>query len=161
MDASSQTQDVMRSWIEAQQQLMTSWMDTVRGLSAGPAVKGWSDFVAAWQQSVMQGLDMQAEWVRRWTENLVATEGTPEQLREQIRAGQDMLQTWSRAQRELWQNWFEAMKSVNPGMDVGSVARMGQNMQQLWNDSMQCLIDTQSEWARRWMTGVGGPQAER
>jgi urease accessory protein UreF len=140
---------------------MKSWMDTIQGLSAGQASTGWSDVVSAWQQSVTQGLDMQAEWFHRWSESLATTEGTPQQMREQIRVGQEMMQTWSRAQKELWENWFEAMKSANPATDTANTARVGQSMQQLWGDAVQRLIDTQTAWARRWMASVGGPQAER
>jgi hypothetical protein len=161
METSSQPQDLMTSWITAQQQLMTSWMDAVRGLGGGQVARGWGDFVSAWQQSVTQGLDLQAEWMQRWSDNLASAEGTPEPLREQIRAGQDVFQNWTRAQKELWQIWFEAMKNANPAVDAGGVAQMGQNMQQLWGDAMQRLIDTQTAWTRRWMAGVGGPQGER
>lgn len=161
MDTSSQIEDVMRAWITAQQQLMTGWMDTMRGLSAGQGSTGWSDFVTAWQQSVTQGLDMQADWFHRWSEGLVATEGIPEPVREQIRTGQEMVQTWTRAQKELWQNWFEAMKSASPATDTGTMARAGQNMQHMWGEVMQGMIDTQTAWTRRWMTAMGGSQSGR
>jgi hypothetical protein len=160
MDASSRAQDLMRGWITAQQQLMTSWMDAMRTVSGGQSTGTWGDFVGAWQQSVTQGLDMQAEWVRNWAQGLTATEGTPEQMRAQIRAGQEMLENWNRAQRELWQNWFEALKNANAGADTGNMAQMGQNWQQAWTDSMQRLVDTQTAWARRWMPGIGSSQAE-
>jgi hypothetical protein len=156
MDEGKQSEDVIKRWAELQQKLLTSWLDTVRNLGGEQSAKVWSETLEAWQQSINQTMDTQANWARNWAETFAAAEGAPEGVREQVRRGQEVLQLWTDAQKELWQNWFKSMKTVLPAMESGSAAGAGQNMAQIWQDMGQKMIDAQAEWVRRWTGGTAG-----
>lgn len=153
-EASSQSHDLMRSWLSAQEELRKNWLDAMRELGRTPGSTAWTDTVETWQRSLTQALDMRTQWTRRWVGDLATNERAPEQLREQIEWGQDMLQRWTDAEKELWDIWFGVMKSMSPAMNPGGVARTGQTVAQIWRDGMQRLIDMQTDWAARWMTGT-------
>jgi gas vesicle protein len=153
MTSEQQTQDTFAAWAAAQQKLMQSWMDTVRGFTGGTGAALWNQTLDAWQRSVRQTMDAQNEWLRRWTESLSAGAGASQETQDRVREGQEMLQRWADAQRELWDGWFQVMRSLGSSTEPDSVVRVGQSMAQMWLGTTQRLMESQAEWVRRWMPG--------
>src|SRR5438105_1998081 len=100
MDESRPSANLIKTWADTQQQLLTNWLDTVRRLGGTPSREVWRQTVEAWHKSVQETLDAQAEWTRNWTETLATAKGTPEELRSLIQQGQEQLQHWIAAQRQ-------------------------------------------------------------
>ena len=144
-----------------QQTLLTQWIETMRSLGSGQGTTMWNETIQAWERSVQQSLDAQTTWVRSWTESLANANGIPQEMRDQVRAGQEALQQWTDAQRQLWQNWFGVIQNLNPSLEPGTGAQAGQNIAQLWQETMSRLVETQTEWARRWTTGGLGSSPQR
>ena len=84
-----------------QQKLLTDWLDTLRKMGGTPALELWSKTVDAWQASVKQTVDAQAEFTRQWTEALANAKGSPEEFRALLREGREELQHWTDAERDL------------------------------------------------------------
>jgi hypothetical protein len=156
MDASQPSEQLFRTWAQSQQQLLTNWLDTVRSLGGSPGSQVWGKTMETWQTAVQQTLDAQAQWTREWSETLLTTPGIPEDLRERVRQGQQELQRWTDAQRQLWQSWFDMIKGVGLGEASTTGAQTGQNLAQIWTETAQKMIDAQSQWIRLWTTGITG-----
>jgi hypothetical protein len=155
MSASTPGADLIKAWAETQQRLLATWLEMVRGAGGTPGTAVWSKTVEAWQSSVQQTLDAQQEWFRLWAETLTTAKGSPEELQERARQGQEVLQRWSDAQRQLWQGWFDIVRKAG-GDGAGGGAWPGQGAAQPWQETARKMIDAQAEFARRWMAGFTG-----
>jgi len=147
-------ESLVKTWAEAQQKLLTNWLDTVRKFGGAPTLELWTKTVDAWQASVKETLDAQAQWTHDWTETLANAKGTPEELRELSRQGREQLQHWADAERELWKGWFNIAREINFRPEHGAGAQAGRDLVQLWQDSTHKMIDAQAAMVRRWTTGI-------
>ena len=171
MSASMSGEQMMKSWAEAQRQLLTNWLDMVRAAGGGaatPDVKVWNQTVDSWRTAVMNTLDAQGIWTRTWIDSMLKTPGTPDAVQEMMRAGAGNIERWSDAQRELWQSWFDVMKETaksatqttsrgkaSTGQAAQSAARSGEGLVDLWTATARSLLDTQADWVRRWSDAIG------
>ena len=147
-------ENLLKTWAETQQKLLTDWLDTLRKLGGTPTLELWTKTVDAWQSSVKETLDAQTDWTKQWTETLANARGTPEELRELARQGRDQLQHWAEAERELWQSWFNIVRDINFRPEPGAGAQADKNLVQLWQDSVLKMIDAQASLVRRWTGGT-------
>ena len=160
MSESRSSDSLIKTWAGTQQQLLTNWLDTVRRFGGTPTLELWTKTVEAWQASVKETLDARAEWTREWTETLANAKGTPEELRDLARQGQELLQRWTDAERQLWQGWFNIVKDINFKVEPGTAAQAGSDLVQLWQESAHKMIDAQATLVRRWTSGITGPKKE-
>src|SRR5436305_15211734 len=70
MSESKSSENLIKTWAETQQKLLANWLDMVRRYSGTPGPELWTKTVEAWQASVKETLDAQAQWTREWTETL-------------------------------------------------------------------------------------------
>ncbi len=94
MSEKKSDENLLKTWSETQQKLLTDWLDTMRKLGGTPTLELWTKTVDAWQSSVKETVDARAEFTRQLTETLANAKGTPEEFRELAREGQDQLQLW-------------------------------------------------------------------
>ena len=147
-------ENLLKTWSEAQQKLLTDWLDTMRKLGGTPTLELWTKTVDAWQSSVKETVDARAEFTRQLTETLANAKGTPEELRELARQGREQLQHWTEAERDLWQGWFNVAREINFRPEPGAGAQAGKDLMQLWQDSAHKMINTQADLVRRWTGGT-------
>jgi hypothetical protein len=156
MSESKSSESLIKTWAETQQKLLTNWLDTVRRSGGAPGPELWTKTVEAWQASVKETLDVQAEWTREWTETLSNAKGTPKELQALARQGRELLQHWTDAERQLWQGWFNIVKDINLRLEPTTGAKAGTDLIQLWQESAHKMIDTQAALVRRWTSGFTG-----
>jgi hypothetical protein len=161
MDESRPSANLIKTWADTQQQLLTNWFDTMRGLGGTPSQATWHQTVEAWQKSVKETLDVQAEWARNWTETLASAKGNPQELRNLLRQGQEQMQRWIDTERRLWQVWFDIVKDINFAMEPRTGTQAGKNLVQVWQDAVSKMTDMQSSLVRQWTTGIVGTEADR
>jgi hypothetical protein len=148
--------NVVKTWGESQQKLMTEWLDTLRKLGGTPTLELWRKTVDTWQTSVKETLDAQADWTNQWTEALAKAKGKPEEFRELANEGREQLQRWAEAERDLWQNWFKTVREINFRPEAGAGAQTEGDLIQLWQDTANKMINTQADLVRRWAGGITG-----
>lgn len=153
-------EQLVKTWAETQQRLLTDWLNTVRSFSGTPTLELWTKTMDAWQASVRETLDVQNTWTREWTEMLSHAQGTPEELRELARRGREQLQRWTDTERQIWQGWFEIVRSINLRPDPGAGAATRNDLVQLWQESAHKMIDTQASLVRFWTSGLPGTKKE-
>jgi hypothetical protein len=161
MSQGTSGENLINTWAQAQQKLLTNWLDTVKRYSGAQGPDLWKSTVDAWQTSVQQTLDAQEEWMRQWTKTLVNTQGTPGELQALAREGRDQLQRWIDTERELWQSWFKIVKDINFKVDTGMGAQPAGNLLQLWQETTQKMIETQAGLARQWMSGFTDTKSDK
>jgi len=161
MSESKSTESLIKTWAETQQKLLTNWLDTMRRSGGAPGPELWTKTVEAWQTSVKETLDAQAEWTREWTETLAKAKGTPEELRELARQGRDLFQRWTDAERQLWQGWFNVVKDINLRLEPATGAKAGTDMIQLWQESAHKMIDTQAALVQHWTSVFTGTKTDK
>ncbi len=146
-------ENLLKTWAESQQKLLTDWLESLRRLGGTPTLELWTKTVEAWQSAVKETADARAEWTQQWTEKLANAKGTPEEIRDLARQGREQLQHWAEAERDLWQGWFNIAKNINFRPEQEAVAQLGKDLVQLWQDSAHKMIDTQAALVRRWTGG--------
>jgi len=154
MSDKNTNESMLKTWSETQQKLLTDWLDTLRKLGGIPTLEFWTKTVDAWQSSVKETIDARAEWARQWTETLANAKGTPEELRDLASKGQEQLQQWAEAERDLWQGWFNIARHINFRPEPGAGAQAGRDLVQLWQESAHKMIDAQASLVRRWTGGT-------
>ena len=147
-------ESMLKTWSETQQKLLTDWLDTLRKLGGTPTLELWTKTVDAWQSSVKETIDARAEWAQQWTETLANAKGTPEELRNLASKGQEQLQQWAEAERDLWQGWFNIARHINFRPEPGAGAQAGRDLVQLWQESAHKMIDAQASLVRSWTGGT-------
>ena len=152
-DNSNNTENLLKTWSEAQQKLLADWLDNVRKLGGTSTMELWTKTVDAWQSSVKATLDAQAEWAHQWTDILAKAKGTPDEMQNLAKEGREQLQNWADAQRELWQGWFNAVREINFRPEAGTGTQIGKDLVQFWQDSAHKMIDAQAALLRRWTGG--------
>src|SRR5260370_34837859 len=85
-------ENLVKTWGETQQKLLTDWLDTLRRFGGTPTLELWRKTVDTWQTSVKGTLDAQTDWAQQWTETLAKAKGTPEEPRELAREGGEQLE---------------------------------------------------------------------
>ncbi len=150
----------LKTWAEAQQKLLTDWLDTMRKLGGTPTLELWTKTVDAWQSSVKETMDARADSTRQLIETLANAKGTPAELRELARKEQEQVQHWAEAERELWQGWFNIVRHINFKPEPGAGAQAGRDLVQLWQDSAHKMIDAQAALVRRWTGGTSGTKKQ-
>ena len=159
MSESKSTESLIKKWAETQQKLLTNWLDTMRRSGGAPGPELWTKTVEAWQTSVKETLDAQAEWTREWTETLAKAKGTPEELRELARQGRDLFQRWTDAERQIWQSWFNIVRDINFRPESGTSPQAA--MIQLWQESAHKMIDTQAALVQHWTSVFTGTKTDK
>lgn len=152
--------NLLKSWAESQQKLLTDWIDTMRKLGGTPTMELWKTTVDVWQDSVKATLDAQTKWTHQWIEILTHAKGTPEELEDLVRQGREQLQQWTEAERDLWQNWFNIVRDISFKPESGERPQLGSDLLQLWQNSAYKMIDAQTNFVRRWTTGLMGTRKQ-
>ncbi|MDP9372580.1 MAG: hypothetical protein M3Q65_09045 [Chloroflexota bacterium] len=157
MDRRTQPDELVRTWTETQRQLWTNWLDAVQRSGGTQGTAAWGAALDVWQRSVQQTLDTQAAWTRAWADSLLSTPGAPQELRERVRQGQELLQRWTDTQKRLWDGWFAVARqsAATPG---AGLADGGQQVMQAWQNTARQMMDAQAEWARGWTAWQAGQQ---
>lgn len=151
IDWKKQSEEMFKVWTESQQKMWNSWLETVQQNPAqAPMTDMWKKTVETWEEMAKNVFSAQTEWARMWTENLSGMAGLPKEVVEWAQQAQEMTRRWSEAQQQLWQDWFEIVKKVDPAKMPANWDGESQKMFQSWQESTQKIMEAQAEWTRMW-----------
>ncbi|MGH7771562.1 MAG: hypothetical protein ACREQA_04940 [Candidatus Binatia bacterium] len=157
MEWTKQTEEMVKSWTEAQTKMWNDWLKGMQGFARSQPSQVWGKTVEAWDESVRKALDTQVEWTQRWAENFTTGKGAPKEMVDWAKQGQEMIRRWADTQKQLWASWFEIVKKLEPSSAPGvDWSREGQKLVQGWQEAIQKALDTQAEYVRLWTAGQGG-----
>jgi hypothetical protein len=142
--------DMMQMWTTTQQKAWSTWVDTMQGIGRAPTPDLRGKIIETWEQSVRYSLEAQAKWMHAWLENLQRVDGMPENARQWLVHGQQEMERWYAAQRELWEHLFDALKKADPGTSASSLQKIGEGIFQTWQRSVRQMMENQLEWVAEW-----------
>lgn len=142
--------DMMQMWTATQQKVWSTWLDTMQGIGRTPTPDLRGKIIGTWEQSVRSSLDAQAKWMHAWLENLQRVEGMPENARQWLARGQQEMEQWHGAQRELWEHLFDVLKKAEPGTSARTLQQTSEQIFQTWQKSVHQMMENQLEWVAEW-----------
>ncbi len=147
MEWTKQSEDMLKSWTDAQKKMWDDSVKAMQGFGKSPSTAVWEKTVETWNQTIQKVLDSQVESARSWTESLANTKGTPQEIAEVAKQGQDLITRLTETQKQLWANWFEFAKKLDAS-NMMNWAQDGQKFLQSWQETIQKAQDAQTEWLR-------------
>src|SRR5437588_12964921 len=94
MSERNPSENLINTWAQSQQKLLTNWLDTMQRFSGTASPELWTNTVDAWQASVKQTPDEQEEWIRQWTGTLANRQEVSRKLQDLARQGQEPPLRW-------------------------------------------------------------------
>jgi hypothetical protein len=163
MEWAKQTEDMFKTWADVQRRMWDDWLKGVQAFGpSGPAGpdQAWEQTLDTWEEAVKKTLDAQVQWTRLWSESFASVKGTPGEMAEWARQGQNMMKRWAETQRQLWVGWFEMVRKLRPSGFGWNWEKEGQRFHQAWQDTVQKTLDAQAEWARFSTVGQGADRTK-
>jgi hypothetical protein len=173
-DSTKEAEDMVRRWTESQTKAWESWLDTLRTFQGFPASEAWQKNLEAFRDAMTKALDAQADGARMWAETLARwsgevqestrrqkgldgeAEGTRiwgESLTAWARQVEETTRSWTEAQKQLWQGWYETMRRLDPSRPAQLGSEEGRDLLQVWQESVRKTLEAQAEWSRTWLAG--------
>ena len=152
MSEKSLEETLMTIWSDAQQKMLISWIDLLQGSEQPSRLILWSETMKPSQSTVQETLNVQARWLREWTERVQVTSGSPTDLRKKVQQAQVLLLRWTEAQQHLWQGWSQLVQQLGPLLEAGSQA--DEHLVSSVQESGWAIITAQSEWVRHLTTDM-------
>jgi hypothetical protein len=118
----------------------------MQGFGQSPSTQLWEKTVDTGNQTIQKLLDAQVEGARLWAQNITKAKGT-EEAGEWGKQGQDLIVRLTETQKQLWANWFELVKKLDPS-NVMNWTGEGQKFVQTWQETLQKAFNAQAEWLR-------------
>jgi hypothetical protein len=151
MDWTKQTEELIKTWTDAQQKMWDSWLGAMRsqGGGASQVAGAWEKSVEAWRQAVDRALAAQVTWTRMWADQTTTSTHIPEEMAGWSRQVVDVMQRWTETQKSLWERWFEMLKNTSPSTLASTWANEAQKVSQAWEEAAKQSLEAQQEWTRR------------
>ncbi len=151
MDWQKQMEKMVGTWTDMQRGMWDNWIDAVRrfGQSSGEADQMRSEYerqLAAWEASVQQALEAQKEWAAQWAQQASGTEQAPEPVVQWMEQMQAMMQGWTESQHQLWEAWFESLRTMDPGKSTGRWEEESREVLEAWQQAAERAREAMAQW---------------
>ena len=143
MEWNASLEEMTRSWVDLQNQLLGSF----NAAMGGGSPSAWQQALDAWKTVVESNLDAQAQWAARWAEQ--APSGKENEA--WAAQGQAMLGAWVNTSRQLWGKWFDMARAMDPAKAAWSGAGAGADALRGWQDMARQMSEAQNAWLKTWM----------
>jgi hypothetical protein len=77
-------------------------------------------------------MEAQNASLNSWMSQMESFDGMPEEATERMEEGRKIVQQWTSAQSELWDNWFETMRQMDPAKYDSSFEEMAHQTAGIW-----------------------------
>jgi hypothetical protein len=144
------TQEMVKSWMDEQEQMWKSWTDSLDA----PTGANWGRTIKTWENSFKNFIETQALWTRTWVRNM-SNEVDAEGFDEFAKSVEALTNTWVEAQQQLWGNWFEMVKNMDPEEMSGAMKTETTEAMRQWQDSLEKMAEAQKSWAAEWAKMFG------
>lgn len=154
MSWNRQMEEMVGAWTDMQRNMWDGWLRAVKGF--GDKGGGGSEVVQreyrrnleAWERSVREALESQAQWTRVWADKIGEQQADTEASRQWVEQTQAMMKGWTEAQAQLWNAWFDSIKGLDANQAAGRWESEGQQVLQAWQEATQRAQETLAEWAQ-------------
>ena len=150
MDWLQKSQEMMKGMMDTQEKMWKSWTEAVQT----PDLANWDKTMKTWENSLKNIVESQALWARSWVRNL--SENTDlAGMDEYVKTVETMTNAWVEAQQQLWSNWFQMVKKIDPKKMGANFPEEAMQAMSGWQGQMEQLLKNQREWLTKW-TSIAG-----
>ncbi len=142
MSWADEAEKILKTWSDTQEQLWKSWAPPATSDTPEDA---WKRGLEIWQQSMRQTLDAQSEAMKTWARLAQQGEVSGPELSHYFPALQDMFGQWTAAQQQLWSQWVETLKSVDPGKLSEMWQEQGDELMQQFSAATKDMMQAQQQ----------------
>lgn len=160
MDWTDQTDNILKTWADAQKRIWDQWSKMIQGVGGSQAAGFWDKTLETWQEFIKKTQDAQTEWFRVWSESYSPGRGASEEITEWAKRGQEMMKHWAQVQTQLWENWFPIMKELSSSIQENVWDRERQKLIKLFQEAAEKAMKSQAEWIRHWTGGQAGDKSK-
>jgi hypothetical protein len=151
MDWSQQIEDMMKSWMDAQQGLWDSYFNGMQNVGKSQSAQIWESTISTGEELWKNFFKSQEDWISNWVQSLEAMDGVPKQVLDSAHRFQEMSQQWNKTQIGLIQNWFTMLKNFIPTSPGDVWSEFPKSMLNSWQDTTQMIMDAQMKWMNSWV----------
>jgi hypothetical protein len=149
MDWTQQMEQLSKQWLDAQRAFWASWTGETSPNATPSNTALWLQMIEAWRTSLNQMLDIHAEGVRLWADQIATSDAAPA-----VQQGADQLQAmtkqWIASQKQLWEGWFLLLERLDPATLNHSSTYDPHSITKLWQEMAQQTMSAQQQWAKLW-----------
>lgn len=152
MNWNQQMEEMMRSWTDMQRRMWDNWLNSVKQFSgqlpegAGDLQSEYRKHLEAWEASVDQALEAQNDWALKWSEQMSTDQQAPDAVAQWNGQLQEMMKGWTDSQQQLWTAWFESMRTMAPGQEVGQWGQESRQVMEAWQQAAERAQETLANW---------------
>jgi hypothetical protein len=158
-DWTKQTEELMKTWMKAQQQFWDAWKAAMPKAGTEQATRIWTQMADVWKEAVEQTVHTQNEWANMWADSIRAQESAPKELKAWSDQLASTMKTWTESQAKLWESMLETMKQSTPDQLMQRMDEGTQVAFQSWQEAVEKAAEAQRKLLRLWGGGTGGEKA--
>lgn len=148
---------LIESWMQGQQQIWNDWMGAVgKSVGTGDASQTWQLGLERWRASMDSTLDAQASAMKSWMEQAGKGAGDSPDARKWAVEGEKMVEQWTSAQRQLWEQWFAMMGKLAESASAQPAAEQFKPYLAGWEQASKQMQSLQQQWAES-LAGAAKP----
>lgn len=138
---------MMKSWSNTQRQMIDQWLDMVEGASGPQAGQMWKQTLSVWESSVKRTMEAQNATMNSWMSQIQEVDGMPEEAKERVEEGKAIMKQWTETQGDLWEKWFETMRTMDPSAYESNWQEMAKHSVSVWRDYSEKIQNLSDEVA--------------
>jgi len=152
MDWNKQAEEMVRTWTDVQKKMWEGWLAPVQAATDRAGENEYGKALETWETSVKRALEAQVDWTRLWAEGLGAGKAGTEAAANAAQQAHEMMKLWTDAHKQLWENWFTALRQLDPTRLGGATGweHEAQRVMQLWQDAAKSAQEAMAEWTALW-----------
>lgn len=153
MSWNKRMEELVGTWTDMQHKMWDNWLQAINSFG-GQSARGadlWKEEyrknLEAWEKSVRQALDAQAQWAHNWADKIAAEEES-EAVARWVQQVQEMMGGWTQAQSQLWNAWFSSVRGLDPSEVANRWESEGKQVLEAWREAAERAQETLAEWSR-------------
>jgi hypothetical protein len=150
--------DMMASWSKTQKQMIDQWLEMVEEASGQQTSNMWEQTLSVWESTVKRTMEAQNASLNSWMSQMESFDGMPSEATERVKEGRTIVKQWTDAQSELWDNWFETMRQMDPAKYESGMEEMAHQSAGIWHNYIDQIQKMNENFAS--MAGSMTPDAE-
>jgi hypothetical protein len=144
MDWLQQSRGMLKNWMDMQDSMWRSWLNT----SDKPSQNAWEHSLQTWENGFKNYTEMQAMWARMWARNMMTGNDT-DGAKAFVGAVEDMTKTWVDLQTALLDSWLKMAKMMDPAQMQTDMPDDMQTYMDAWREQLTKMMDMQREWSEQ------------
>ena len=139
---------IFKAWSDTQENLWKSWVSTPAAESRDDP---WGQGLELWQQSIRQTLNAQSDLMEKLSTLVRQQDGTTPDVGKYFPALEAMFGQWSKAQQQLWEQWVETLKNVDPGVFSEAWNNQGDQLMQKFSEATNTMLAAQQQAMKQFL----------